>query len=221
MKITITARQLRDLVTPVLPLVAKHDGMPELTGVQFRATGTTLTALATDRYRAGMCRVELAEAGGFEALIRVADIKRVLALFKPTRFDDPTLVITRDHERISVESAGAFDGLSSASLSFDVQDGEFPKAITGLLRGALEQSEAGPRHTSMNAKFLADFQYAVRDGSAIRLYLGTTAAEPTGIAIGDHFIGVIMPKRIVGGAEKNPLDGWRELLGDTPKAVAS
>lgn len=220
MKLTITARQLRDLVTPVLPLVAKAD-QPVLTCVQFRATGTTLVALATDRYRAGMCRTDLTEATDFEALIRATDIKRVLALFKPTRFDDPTLVITRDHERIRVESADAFDGLSSASLSFDAESGEYPKAIPGLIRSALEQSEDGPRHTALNAKFLADFQHAVRDGSAIRLYLGTTSAKPTGIAIGDHFIGVIMPKRIVEGASDNPLKGWRELLGNAPKAVAS
>lgn len=58
----ISTKALAQLVKPVIPLAGKDEMLPLLRAIHFQASGKYLTAAATDRFRVGVCRVELETA---------------------------------------------------------------------------------------------------------------------------------------------------------------
>lgn len=216
--LTIDARTLRDLLTPVMPLAGKDDMLPVLCCVLLETEGNTVTAAATDRFRLGVCRAELAadaEQGPFKALVKVGDLKRVLALFKVGRFDAPVLTFTLDADRLTVTSEGAFDGMLGGSLTFFAETGEFPK-LTKIILEALTAEGERPAEFAVNGAFLADFKHAVRDGHPLQVRAGVDLKKPIAILCGDHFAGVIMPRALISDSGSKPAhEQWIDWL--TPK----
>ena len=211
-KITTTARALRDLLTPVLALTDKGDTLPVLECIRLRGhrDGATLTAQATDRYVAGMSRASIETPAGFEALLPWRSAKALLGTFKVTRGHDPELVLTFDDDTVTVETAGLSEAIAGARLGFRLYTSrEYPN-IDEVLRDAFKGT--GQPESNVSGALLASFTGALRDGHPIRLW-HNGLHRPTGVAIGEHFRGCIMPVRIAAG-KPGPLDdGWGELVG--------
>jgi len=210
--ITLTATQLRDLVTPVIPHASKDQTLPSLCAVRIRSAGQYVTAIATDRYRIGFQRVTLteppAEGGGFDAAVPVAVLKRIMGVFRPTRWHNPVLELAVDGERLRVSLAdtmteqtvgtsGDVDGLAGASLTFALHSGDFPyPALDRLVREALEGVPDEAAMTAVfNPEFLADFRIGQPRHEPMRITATGGPARPWLIRVGDDFIGLLVPVR--------------------------
>lgn len=208
--LNLTAGQLRDVLTPVLPLAGKDDMLPVLTCVHLRTEGQTLIASATDRFRLGICREELVHAPEepFEALVRVKDLKRILTLFKVTRFDNPALRLTVKGETLRVASTEGFGGMAAAELTFTLMGGEYPK-VNQLITAAIEDTEPRVEAFGVNAAMLADFKHAVRYGDALMVRPGSGPRKGILVLCGDHFVGLIMPRALLSHrADEAPPAAW-------------
>lgn len=217
-RLTIDARTLRDLLTPVIPLAGRDDMLPVLTCVLIETEGNTVMASATDRFRLGVCRAELptdAEQGPFKALVRVADLKRILGLFKVGRYDAPVLTFTLTENILTVASEGAFDGMVGGSLIFTTESGQFPALHKIILEALTVEGERVPEF-GVNGAFLADFKHAVRNGDPLLVRPGVDPKKPIVVLCGDHFAGVIMPRALIGSDGGKPArEEWIDWL--TPK----
>ena len=216
-KITTTARALRDLLTPVLALADKGDTLPVLECIRLRGHGSTMSAQATDRYVAGMSRASIAAPEKFEALLPLRSAKALLATFKVTRGHDPELELTFDGDTVHVETPGLSDAIAGARLGFRLYTTrEYPE-LDEVLREAF--TGTGQAATNVSGALLESFKGALRDGHPIRLH-HNGLMRPTGVEIGDHFRGCIMPVRVADTAG-HPLSGeWGRLVGAPTTAEA-
>lgn len=213
--ITLTSSQLKTLVAPLLP-IARLGGehAPIYGGIRMEAFGDELVLSVTDRFRLGLTRHKLPEPSEFKATLDHADIRRILAVLKPTRDTDPLLELRTDDDRIHVTHAGGlFDALA---MTFRQVEGVRPDLYKLLLQKLATEPAAAV--TSVNPTYLAQFADARRshsDAMDIRVCAGK---EPVIVVhVGDHFVGVVMPMRR--GTHAEPVD-WTAILSPA-KAVAS
>jgi len=190
-RLTITYRDLADLVLPVLPHTDDSGSLPVLSYVKFETLGGYLTALATDRYTIACSRMKVDDDVHFNVLIPRHELKAILAMFKPRRgvVDQLTLAAT-DACTLQVEGPGSL--FSNAIIEYRLGDGEFPKITNIFSRIGTDITTDG--HVALNPHLLAKFQLAARLNDAIQVHVGTPS-RPVFITSGDHFMGAIMPVR--------------------------
>lgn len=223
--ITLTARQFRALIEPVLPMACKDDMLPVLCAVQVTAEDRWLTATTTDRFRVGIKRIEkhatdddaTTEWPEFSALIPVRAVRSILATFKPTRGFDPAMALTVAEDRLVVEAAGAFDLFDSSRFVHHLQSGEYPK-VRSLIREVLAvPDDERVSRVVVNPTLFADFKAC--GSSTLRILMGR-ANKPLVVTDDEGFIGVLMPRR-----RDSPEESWDDLLGvksaDEKKAEAA
>lgn len=218
-KLTLPAAQLRDLFAPVLPLAGTDDALPVLTTIRFAGHGATLTAAATDRFRAGISRVVLeldddqAPPDPFAINVPARAVRHVLATFKPGRRGEqrtvtldvdpgdvvkhPTGAFVNRTASITVEGATTYGWHTTATIDgFDPRT-EFPK-LWSLVAEANTPSDHPTSLVRLNAKLLAGFRAATLGNDAAEPLVFTFPAappKPVGIACGTHFLGALMPRR--------------------------
>ena len=230
--ITLKGSELRDLVTPVLSMTAAAD-LPVLATVLLETHGDQLLATATDRFRLGISRLTstlkdeedqpVKQSADFRALVPIGDLKRLLTLFKPKRYDDPTLTLRviaglTGAMWLEVEQAGAFDGLAAVSLRFALVDGDYPK-IRKILADAIKYDGEPATSLPVNGAFLAAFKDVVRLGYSVTLR-PTAPTKPIVVTCGEHFVGALMPRR---SDEIDHTNEWTQILdglAETPESKA-
>lgn len=213
--LTLTARQFRTLVEPVVPLAGTDAMIPVLNAVQILGEGKWLTATATDRFRVGIKRIEkhatdddpTTEWPEFSALIPLRSVRSILATFKPTRGFDPAMTLTVEDDRLIVEADGAFALFDSSRFVHYLQAGEYPE-VRSVIRDALAvpDDERASRVVISPSKF-ADFKAC--GATSLRIHLGRPH-KPLVVTDDNGFIGALMPQR--GGV---PEESWDDLLGVT------
>lgn len=215
-KITTTARDLRDLLTPVLPFTDKGDTLPVLETILLRGHGDQLSATATDRYRIGMTRAKIAAPKTFEALLPWRSAKAILAMFKVTRARNPELTLTFDfaEQVVRVETAGLSEDIAGARIGYRLLQAEYPKKVDSIFADAFSGGSVEP--FALNAHFLADFQHVVRDAEPLVLSRSKRENGPIGVACGDWFVGAIMPVRSTAKREDLPVV-WKGIVDFTAK----
>lgn len=229
--ITLTATQLRDLITPVIPHASKDQTYPSLCAVRIRTAGQYVTAIATDRYRLGFQRIRLAGEGellsAFDAAVSVAVLKRIMAMFRPTRWHNPVLELDADADRLRVSltdtmteqtaGTGDVDGLAGATLTFALHNDIPYPPLDRLVRAALEGKPDEVAATAvLNPQFLADFRIGQPRYVPLQLTPTGGPAKSWLIRVGDDFIGMLMPVRIGDyAAVQQDTTSWLGLL-DVP-----
>lgn len=213
MQITLTARELHDLVKPVLPLACRDDMLPVLNAVLIERSGNYLVATASDRFRIGICRRAHEGAGDFRALVPLASVRNILALFKPSRGSDNSLTLSIEGDTLYAEASGGlgFD-FADMRVGYRLQAGEFP-SVRKMIRDALA-NESTDSAVGMNADLLADWRHA---GATLEVRI-TAPGQPMIVRSGDHFLGLVMPTRLA--AEDVPAGDWPTFLADESKPVA-
>jgi len=223
--LTIDAKEFRALVSPVLPMACKDDMMPAICAVLIEADGKWLSATTTDRFRAGIKRIEkhatdddpTTEWPEFRALVPMRAIKSLLAMFKPSRGAPSatiTLTIESDEsgvERLTAEAVGLFDLFDSGRFTHTLIDPAGFPGIRKPFREALETPDDARSSTvGINPSFMADFKAA--GGDTLRVVLGGPA-KPLVVTDDEGFIGLLMPRRLVaepGEAHENSSDFFAE-----------
>lgn len=201
--ITLTARQLRELVNPVLPFAGKDDMLPVLCAVHVRTEGKWLIATATDRFRVAVQRVEKVVTDEdpekawpqIDALIPTRVIRSVLATFKAARSLDPSMTLSFEDDRMTVEAGGGFDLFASSRFVHYLQAGEFPKIASLIAENLATPDEDRAPAAYFNPTFLSDFKAAAAGhGTALRVRMGAPT-KPMVVTNDEGFLGLLMPKR--------------------------
>lgn len=220
--ITLTARQFRALVDPVLPLAEKDGFHPALNSLHVFTDGKWLLAEGTDRFRLGIKRIEkvvtdddtTTEWPAFDAVIPLRAIHSILSTFKPLRGFDPTMTLVRENDDLAVEAAGSFSIFDQARFVHHLCTEDYPsvrKVFSSAL--ALRDSDRSVR-LSFNPAFLADFKHT--GAYALRIIAGAPG-KPTIVTDDDGFLGAIMPRKT-----DRPEEDWSDVLppAESPAAVA-
>lgn len=207
--ITVTHRDLKDLLTPVLPHVDGSGRVPVLGCVSLQTRGGYLTATATDRYTIAVTRLAVEPGTEFTALVQAVELKALLAMFKPSRYTiGQSLTLTIEDDDLRVEGAGAL--FSSAVIKYSVYKGEYPKC--DALFTAKATKDTGESF-NLNGNLLAKFRCAAHAGEPLEF---TNAGGKTFVKSGDHFTGIIMQARKQAD-DKQPETGWESIF-TSPKS---
>ena len=219
--LNISVKQLKALVSPVLPLAGRDAGLPVLTAIRVESHGQYLTASATDRYRLGIKRLRAddGEWPEWSATIPTSTLRSILAAFKPSRRDaDPELTLTIvSPDELRVVASGALLDMFGAEITYPLETAEFPK-LHKLIRDALAADPAATAATGFNWPFLTDFNAAATGTAALMMRI-SAGTKPVVITDGEDFIGAVMPrKRFSSDGDTFHIgDGWDALLADAPE----
>lgn len=222
---TLTARDLTNLVAPVLPFTDRTGFLPLLWSVKIEAHGPHLVAMATDRYRIGVKRIvpEITPDPKFAALVPASVLARIRSTFKHTRRSNPSLRLEVTGDVLRVSGAEEFEGLFDASFSFRLPNpvADYPDIQKLLVKALSAEPPAEPTAGSFNPHFLADFAAASAGAQTMRLSPSGPADKPWIVRVGDDFLGLIVPIRHEVGEDTAAVRAdWLALLQPAPVKVA-
>lgn len=216
--ITIDLNELRTLVARVIPFTSNDKySQPVLESIYLQGKGDYLLATATDRYIVGISRVKLEGADGFDALVKVKDIRHILATFKSRKDIITTVTLTtsggKQDGALAVTLAdGMFADADDLTARYSLVDGEFPKISKLFSEWVAPTDVTG---IGYNPAYLAKFAHIARN-LPIKVSPGTDS-KPTIIQAGDYFLGAIMPVRI-GDMKFSEVSDWTAMF-EPPKAA--
>lgn len=188
---SVRLRDLRRALEQVLPFANSGDLIPTISCVHWDTDGKKLILTATDRYTIGRALVELdddqtAKFAPFS--MQVADVRRLLAIFKPARSVIPTEVtITTGPDAVVVSD-------ESAALTCKRSEHPFPPLASiwrSVFTGAKEAvPTSAPR--GLNPTFLARFIC----GNDPATFWPAKPIGPQLVTVNDWFCGAIMSVRL-------------------------
>jgi hypothetical protein len=207
----LLASDVRDWLAPALHFAGRDDMLPILCAVKISLEGNTLTAVATDRFVAGVFTqtVEGDDLAPFELLLPRSAVSGLLSMFYPRkkrRSDGRMIRFTVKGQHL--ELAGTTVHGYPASIVLEGMGGQFPK-VAEIVEKACQEQEQPATLTGFNAGLLALVRHVVRDPrhEVLEVYTsrGTpdgvpnmqpgTGVGPMGVSVGDYFRGCIMPRR--------------------------
>lgn len=213
--ITVDLNELRTLLSRVIPFAQQSNfGLPVIESVYLTGKGGYLIATATDRYVVGMARQKVEGADGFEALVKIKDVKHILATFKSRKdvFAKVTLATDGESGTASLTVAladGLFADADDLTARYSLIDGKFP-GVAAIFREWKAPAEV--TGTGYNPAYLAKFAHVTESrGEPIKVTGG--GLKPTIVQAGDYFLGAIMPVRLVDVAITE-LSEWVTTLGE-------
>lgn len=224
--LTIDAKQFRALVSPVLPMACKDDMLPSICAVLIETDGKWLSATATDRFRAGIQRIEkratdddpTTEWPEFRALIPVRSVKSLLAMFKPSRGASSTtitLTIETDESsipRLTAEAVGLFDLFDSGRFTHTLLEADAFPAVRKVFKDALDTPDDARASTvGVNPSFMADFKAA--GGDTLRVLLGSPT-KPLTVTNDEGFIGLLMPRSLIASSGDVREENWADFFAE-------
>lgn len=216
-KITLTARQWRDLIAPVLPFAGNDDMLPTLNAVMVETEGKWLIATTTDRFRLAIKRIEKFPTDGdesaewpkFTALIPLRAVKSILATAKPNRNADSltTMTFTVADDKLTVEASGLFDLFDAARFTHSLLEASGYPKVRSIIAKTLElPDDQRVSRIGVSAAFLGDYKGIGGRSTTLRILFGN-ATLPMLIADDEGFIGALMPRRTDRDAES-----WDDVL---------
>lgn len=184
--ITASASDIADLLTGAAIAADKgKTAIDSLAAVYLSATGGTITATASDRYR--LIAGALAGEGELsQTAIRLTDLKNILAAIKSEKVSRD-ITFTRAGDSLSVAIGGT-------SLSISLGTGKFPP-----YEHLLEGDNAAVERVSFNPSFMADFSKVPcshKGGQLIVEFLGER--KPMKVTIPHdkiQWVALLMPMR--------------------------
>ena len=177
---------LLELLEGVASHAGKDKSLPTLNAVHVEGEGGLFKAKATDRYRLIEGSLPTLDGRLEPSLIRLDDIKRVIALCKDHKAN--RVQLSRIGDTISVSSLGD-------AITLTVSDGTYPP--TEQLLSDSEGETVAIAGVAFNPAFMADYAKIAGKKAAIKLYF-TGEGKPMRVRItGDKIIwrALLMPMR--------------------------
>ena len=212
MDITITPTQLHELIRAVRPFAEKTGWIgSEFAAIYVQVRSGWLTALATDRYVAGMSRVRLRGATVVEFGLSAADWDSLLKMYpKPKRgaVENP-LTITVGGAGVEVDQPGASPRIR---VEFELAAKGSTKGRDSLRAHLAKYSTTEPTPIpglAFTPQNLAKFAHL----GALEVQF--TASDKPVVVRSVNFVGMIQPAR--GSFER---EDWTDILGENAEAAA-
>lgn len=197
----LTTSELKRIIDVIGPLTSKAGtaGTTYAAAIHIAGDGRAVTAMATDRYVAGVLKFNTAnvpEEGGWEfaAAIQVADLKRIHAGLG--KFDE--VMLQAQDERVIATSYGT-------SMTVPAE-ADFPK-IGKLFAGALDAVDPEAPSKLFDVAKMGQFKNAAKDARRPVVVHMTTGTKPIVVTAGPEFLGMLMPMRVTDG-QIDELQGW-------------
>jgi DNA polymerase III sliding clamp (beta) subunit (PCNA family) len=188
MSATLGARDLEALLAGVSTHAHKRDDLPTLNSVKIWATGGSIYAVATDRYR--LIEGKRAGEGDIDpAVIRLSDIKRIITLIKGHETNLPIILpvtITRAGDLVSVSIAGDSLTLTAWECNYPPHDHLFQAAEGEGV--AIPSITFNPAYFSDYAK-ITDYPKA---GVRVQFY---GENKPIRVELGENWRALLMPMK--------------------------
>jgi DNA polymerase III sliding clamp (beta) subunit (PCNA family) len=212
---TITTSDLRTISGAVGHYASKDVTLPMLGLVELTVEGTTVVAMATDRYRLGVVRVPLADdtvEGERQGTVVIPatqlamiakSVDKKVGLVRFTSADDAAVVT---------------DVYGGASWTIQDAHQDVPP-MRKLLAGAISDAQKESGHAlafGANPAYMADLKKSAtalglgREVPAV-FHPGSEPGKPFLVTIGEHFILLQMPMRL-GEEVTDVLAGWSYAL---------
>lgn len=157
--VELTGGLLLELLEGVATHAGKDKSLPTLNAVHVESEGGLFKAKATDRYRLIEGSVQTLDGRLEPSLIRLDDIKRVIALCK-------------DHKSNRVQLARIGDTITASSLgdaiTFTLLDGTFPPTEDLFIKS--EGEPVAVEGVAFNPALMADYAKIAGKGKAIKIY---------------------------------------------------
>lgn len=222
MTIELSARTFRELVHPLIVFALDDDVMPTLNVVRVQTDEGIIYASATDRFKAGFRRATFDGPTGFDALIPLDVVRKILSIFRVTRGADPKLTLTLStpdgRPELTVAGRDAHWAFFNASLTFPLQQsGTFPDVKSLIERGIADRGDP-VEGVGLNPVYLNDFAKAARRNEPMTVIMPSSPVKPVLVVIADHFIGLLMPVRTQTHPEKLLDPAWSKVF-TSPKAA--
>lgn len=201
--ITLSTRELHDLLTPVLPHASTDKTLPDLCTVRLEVRDNTLYAVATDRYTMAATRHRLQDlTDDTDITIGAEDAAALLKVFKFGRQVNPGLQLVVG----TIQDETVLDPADRPALTVSAKDGNtlvLPgrenRTLTTwrkLMAKALhrDQKPADP-HLVLTSTHLPRWMKALGPKSHLSLHAGSSTRDPIIVRAGDHFLAVWAPRR--------------------------
>jgi len=199
------------LVKPVLPHITRDAEFPELSQVRIEAGGSSLYAVATDRYTLGAERRPLARVDRGQPQppvhVRDSDVQASLKLFAYTKDSDPPLSVTIGTVSIPVEVMGEVDRYSGMAVTLQsaagarlvMHDRRIPgrDPLDGWQRrvsAAVGRAQAATLPgIDLQPGHLGRWAAAVRAGERLTMWTGPRRSSAILVTVEGHFAGLWAP----------------------------
>lgn len=215
--ITVDLNELRALLSRVIPFAQQSNfGLPVIESVHLTGKGGYLIATATDRYIVGMGRQKVEGADGFDALVKIKDVRHILTTFKSRKGIVAKVTLATGGTAAAGDASltvaladGLFADADDLTARYSLIDGKFP-GVASIFREWKAPTEV--EGTGYNPSYLAKFAH-VTDSRAEPIKVTGGGDRPTIVQAGDYFLGAIMPVRLTDLAIAD-LGDWITTLGE-------
>ncbi|WP_182359437.1 DNA polymerase III subunit beta family protein [Tomitella gaofuii] len=199
MQIRVDVKGLIATLKNTVLFAGDDDTLPMLQCARVEIIGDHLYAMATDRFRIGVNRVQFKSAtnvsSGWAILVHRDDIGALEAAYKGVKRGTlATLEVNDTGMRVGVDG-------HAVEMNIVARDYQFPKVAQLLqVSGAHTVPTAS---TILNSEYLADFKKARRStGDMVEVTFPDETNKPVRITIRDYFVGLIMPVRLSNQGEE-------------------
>ncbi|MFF4600589.1 hypothetical protein [Amycolatopsis sp. NPDC001319] len=191
---TVDVAQCHGLLTDVLRCADTDPCLPMINGVLLHGDEheghPVLVATATDRFKLAHAHIDATGTPLGEVFVRVAEVKRLLAVLKALPKDSTLLEISSNDVGDVVFSAR---GASATLEHYDLGNGGFIEY--SKLFASLEKAQSQERIAVSGPNLEAIVAVAKRRREAIR-FEAHGKAKPAGVFVGDRYRALIMPMRL-------------------------
>ena len=196
----VNLADLRAALVSVLPHVDKSGNLPVLGQIRLIPDAVNVTALATDRFTAGMALVSITDhrdEGADVMDLDHEDVRKVLAVFKAPPKDEADQVMVRIRRTTNtvtfIDGGGLFDG-QELTLPLGGNEDSFPD-LTRLFgrylraKSPMEAEQASVINAEHEHKFLAAAK-AYGSPLVIERHLGAVGGMHL-VHVGESFLGLV------------------------------
>ena len=208
MTVTIPTSELVGALADVIPFACAEDELPTINCVRIEWDGQQLHALATDMFRVAISSWDPDDAPDedvqddlftsfgsgddpWHLLVPLSDAKDLVKVFKlPPKEGRAALTVDVDNGRLAVRRSRE-SGHSALTATIDGTGVEFPDVRKLLAKNDVIQPA---RTLAFTARFMADFAKVRPRGPLLLTFTGD--ASLVHVAIGERFVGAIVPTRL-------------------------
>lgn len=241
MPITLTNRQLHELIRPVVPFAGDTYSLPVLNTVLLQRCGDYLVASATDRYHLGVKRVRVGNPPDetqadedLSVVVKLPELRQLLSLFKPARKSwpsQPKLTLEVADGILYAEAVpGVGDenhGLAAARIGCGIETADFPDLFQLMVAQLTAERPERVDSIAVNFERLTHLREAVNHDESLGnqpvvFTLGATDRRAIVAQVGADFIGALMPVGAAAGSESlfpAALTGWQEMFAALSKTL--
>lgn len=189
MTITLQTNEFVRILKEAAIFAASSPDIPLINAVHLEARGTSLVAIATDRFMLGASKTELDEPeGSFSVALRLKQVRSIIQIAGAGRQCFSSVAVTADDKQVSI----AFSSGETLTMGVEVDPGQH--------RGWLKLLESTPgdgpaKAMAVNPQYMAKFARVQGGRAQMRMHF-FGHARPIRVSVGDSFVGLIMPVRM-------------------------